>query len=98
MFMPSHGEVALKDILVCPAPGMMHTHRVIGGNGPIQKRPARLAAIFLAQLIENAFLVPEFKNRPLLSGEIDLGLNLLKTRHHNTSASKFNFGNSTIER
>ncbi len=46
-FVPGHREEALVGIFERPAPGVVHAHRVVGGNRAIQKTPLGLARVFL---------------------------------------------------
>src|SRR5262249_30205105 len=80
LLVAGHGEVALVGILVGTAPGVVDAHRVVGGDGAVEERPARLAGVLGAELVEGVDVLPEFEDRPLLGGEIDLRFNLLK-RH-----------------
>ncbi len=34
-----HGVVAVEGVLVCPAPGVVHTHGIVGGDGAVDERP-----------------------------------------------------------
>src|SRR5262249_9963218 len=72
LFVAGHGKVSLVDILVSPAPSVVDAHRVVGRDRAVEKRPLRLAAILLAELLERANALPELQNGPLLSREIDL--------------------------
>ena len=72
--------VALEGVLVGAAPGVVNAHRVVGGDGAVEKRPTRAAAILGLQRLESADLVPERENRALLGREIDLRIHFLK-RH-----------------
>ncbi len=90
-FMAGHGEIALVDILVRPAPGMMHAHRIVGSDGTIEKRPFRLAAILFAEFGKGVNLLPEIENELFLRGEIDLRFNLVK-RHSNEPRRKHTMG------
>src|SRR5205085_1393762 len=67
--------------------GVVDAHRVVGGDRTVEKRPLRLAAILLAQLLKRLATVPELKDGPLLGGEIDLRFNLRK-RHGMTSRKR----------
>jgi hypothetical protein len=40
----------------------MHPHRVVGGDGAVQKAPVRLPAVLLAELVEDAGRFPEGQN------------------------------------
>ena len=79
-----HGEVALVGVLVGAAPGVVDAHRVVGGDRAVEKRPLRLAAVLLAQLLEGLGPLPKLQDGPLLGREIDLRIYLVE-RHVRTS-------------
>ena len=61
-----HGLVALIQVLVGPPPGVVHAHRVVGGDRPVDKRPLLVRVLeLLAQLLERVRLVPELEHAPL---------------------------------
>src|SRR5260370_40842191 len=60
--MSSHREVALVSILVGPAPCVMHAHRIIGGDRPIEKRPLGLPLVLRAKLLKRLDIVPELQD------------------------------------
>jgi hypothetical protein len=66
----AHGMVALIEVLQRPPPRVMHTHRIISRDRPVQKPPLRPTAILLAQFLESPHLVPERKNPLLHSREV----------------------------
>ena len=74
----AHGPVALVDVLVGASPGVMHAHRVVGGDWPVEERPARAVPILLPQLLERAVLVPEFEDPALHRREVKLRRQLTK--------------------
>src|SRR5262249_2186264 len=80
-----HREVAVVRVLVRPAPPVMHTHRVVRGDRPVEERPARLALVLRPQLVEGPDRVPELENLAFLRGEIGLRLDLLE-RHEQPRA------------
>ena len=92
LLVAGHGEVALVGVLVGAAPGMVDAHRVVGGDGPVEERPARLAAVLRAKLLENLGVVPELEDGPLLGREIDLRLDLVE-RHRHSSWTPENLSN-----
>src|SRR2546426_7322784 len=61
---------------------MVHAHRVVGGDGPVEKGPLGLAAILLAQLVEGRDLLPELEDGPFLSRKIDLRVYLVERHEH----------------
>src|SRR5207245_3262091 len=76
--MAGHREVALVSVLVGSTPGMMNTHRIVGGDGTVQEGPLGLALISLAEFVKSVGALPKFQNSPLLSREIDLRFDLLE--------------------
>ena len=73
LVMASHREEALIRIFVRSAPCVMHAHRIIGGDGPIQKTPPLLTAIFFPQLAECVVLSPEVKDEVFARNEVAVG-------------------------
>ena len=43
----AHGVEALKEVFVGAAPGVVNAHRIVGGDRPVDERPAFLA-VFVA--------------------------------------------------
>ena len=65
-----HGLEALVQVFVGAPPGVMHAHRVVGGDGTIQKRELLIAVVIAMQiLLQYALLVP-----PLLDGLFQGGI------------------------
>ena len=85
-FVAGHGEVAVVGVLISSTPGMMHAHRIIGSDRPIEKRPARLALVLGLELFERANALPEGEHGALELGEVGLGINLLERHVRATSA------------
>lgn len=54
-----HGVVAVEEVFVGAAPGVVHPHAVVGGNGPVLEVPAGAVRVFGAELFEDTGLVPE---------------------------------------
>src|SRR5262249_29986986 len=75
-----HGVVALVGVLVGAPPGVVHAHRVVGGNGAVEGGPARAVLVLLAEALEGVAALPELQPLALLLRKIDLGLHLLE-RH-----------------
>src|SRR5580700_11731611 len=65
-----HGVVALIHVLQGAAPRVMHAHGIIRRDRPVEERPARAICILLAQLVENAILLPEAQHLALHGGEV----------------------------
>ena len=57
--------VALEDVLERPAPGVVHTHRVVRGDGAVDEAEPLAASVLLAQLLERPLDVPEREHLPL---------------------------------
>ncbi|MBA7714040.1 hypothetical protein ES703_123054 [subsurface metagenome] len=45
-FVALHGMVTVENVFIGAAPGMVHTHGVIGGDRAVQEGPARPALVF----------------------------------------------------
>ena len=54
-----HGEIAVVGVLVGAAPGMVHSHGIVGGDGPVEERPLRLAAVLRAQRFRRAWILSQ---------------------------------------
>src|SRR5262249_49931957 len=54
-----HGLVALVDVLVSAAPGVVDAHRVVGGDRAVEEGPLRLAGVLLAEALEGLRALPE---------------------------------------
>ena len=65
-----HREVALEDVLVGASPGVVHAHRVVGGDRPVDEAPPRLAGVLGAQLAEDRGLLPEAQHLVLTADEV----------------------------
>ena len=57
--------VALEKVLVSPAPGVVHAHRVVGGDRPVEEPELRFALVALDQLAEDAAVCPELEDARL---------------------------------
>jgi hypothetical protein len=76
--MALHRMVPLVAVLQRSAPGMVYPHRIVGGNRPIQKRPALLARVSLPQLFKSIDLLPPIENPMLNLNMLTLGIYLVK--------------------
>ena len=65
-----HGVVALVHVLERAAPGVMHAHGIVGGDGSVEERPARAVGVLRAQFVENAVLFPEAQDVALHGGKV----------------------------
>ncbi len=65
-----HGVIALVHILQRTAPGMVHAHGVVGGNGAVEERPARTAGRLRAQFPEDLAFFPKAQKLALDSWKI----------------------------
>ena len=81
LVLAEHRVEALVEVLVGAAPGVVDAHRVVGGDRPVEERPARLqpsfarscaAGVLCAQLLERAALPPEIEHAVLEDGEVGL--------------------------
>src|SRR5207247_8253081 len=57
-FAPAHRPKAIEQILVGATPTVVHAHRIIRRDGPINERPARLTLVQGALYFECARLAP----------------------------------------
>ena len=77
-----HRLVALKQVLVGAAPGVVNAHRIVGRDRAVQKRnPLRRGVVAVQILVQNAVFVPPAQEIVLLLHEIDLGWNLFERSH-----------------
>ncbi len=84
-----HRVVAAEEVLVRPPPGMVDAHRVVGGDGPVEERPAgRGAGVTGDVLLEDSLAAPPLHQRPLLGGKIDLRVHRLKRHPHPPCAGR----------
>ena len=68
-----HRLVALEGVLVGAAPGVMHAHRVVGGDRPIDERPALRRRFVAAEVqLEDVVIAPPAEPLALLGGEVRL--------------------------
>ncbi len=70
LVVPEHGVIALIEVLVRPAPGVMDTHRVVGRDGAVEERPGRAARVLCPQASEGAPLAPLRQDLVLLGWEV----------------------------
>ena len=75
--MAGHCFVAVVDIFQGPAPGVVHTHGVVGRDGPIYKGPFWFTLICRYALAENVVLFPELQQFVLELYEINFGVYFL---------------------
>ena len=73
LIMAGHGEEALIRIFVRASPGVVHSHRVIRRDGPVEKTPSLAAGILLAQLAEDLLDLPKLQNGVFASNKIAVG-------------------------
>ena len=67
----AHRLVALKQVLIGAAPGVVHAHRVVGGDRAVEERPGSRRGLVAAQvLLEDALLLPPGQHLPLHRGEV----------------------------
>ena len=70
LVVPRHREVALEDVLVGASPGVVHAHRVIGGDRTVDEAPPRLASVLRAELGKNRSLLPKAQRFVLSANEV----------------------------
>ncbi len=68
-----HGPEALEEVLVGAAPGVMHAHRVVCRDRPVEEAPALVARVLGSQAGKSAALTPQRQDLVLLGDEIGLG-------------------------
>ena len=56
-----HREEALIGILVRSSPGMMHAHRIVRRDGPVEKAPTFATRVLASQLLKRLLGFPEFQ-------------------------------------
>ncbi len=44
-------------------PSVMDAHRIVGGDGTVDEAPLGFPKVFLAELVEDTILIPEFEDR-----------------------------------
>ena len=62
--------VALEDVFQRAAPGVVHAHRVVRRDRPVDEAPALAAPVLLAEPVEDALVVPPGEDLALESGVI----------------------------
>ncbi len=72
LVLAEHRVEALVQVLVRAAPGVMHAHRVVGGDRPVQEAPARSIGVLRAQPCEGPALLPALEQLVLLRDEVGL--------------------------
>ena len=65
--------VALEEVLQRPPPGVVHAHRVVGGDRPVDEREGRPAGVLRAQLLERPVAIPALEHPVLERDVIGLG-------------------------
>src|SRR5262249_27075877 len=86
-----HGVVALVNVLVGAAPGVVDAHRVVGGDPAVEEGPLRLAAVLLAEALEGLGALPEGEDGALQGREVYLRVYLLE-RHVRNLAGRWQSG------
>ena len=70
LVLAEHGVVALEDVLVGAAPGVVDAHRVVGRDGAVEERPVLAARVLGAELGEDGPLAPEVERAVFLGSEV----------------------------
>ena len=73
LVLAEHRVVALEHVLVGAAPRVVHAHRVVGGDRPVEEAPARVARVLGAQAREGPALGPLAEQLVLLGDEVGSG-------------------------
>ncbi len=68
----AHGLIALEHVLEGTPPGMVHAHRVVGGDGTIYEREPGTSPELFPELFESASALPEVEYLVLLFDKINL--------------------------
>ena len=76
-----HGFKALVDIFVGASPRVVNAHGIIGGNGAVNERPARIAAVLRDKLLEGIGILPELQDPMLHTGKVEVSIDFLKPGH-----------------
>ncbi len=79
LFLAEHVVVPLEEILVAATPGMVHTHRIVGGDRAIDETEGLRRAIVAGKIGSlHLGIVPKLDDLSLKSRKIDLGGNRAK--------------------
>src|SRR5207237_8604066 len=77
-----HGVVPAEEVLVGAPPGVVHAHRVVGGDRPVEEGPAGGRGRVTGEVAgEDPATLPPVEQRTLMSGEHNAGVNCMD-RHH----------------
>ena len=82
-----HREEALVRVFVGAAPGVVNSHRVIRGDGAVEKTPAFAASVLVTKLPEGLLTLPEVQNGVLAGNKVAVGNGL----EHESSLTIGNF-------
>src|SRR6266498_5016310 len=63
-------SVALEDVLQRAAPGVMHAHRVVRGDRPVDEAETRAAGVLLAKTVERPLALPALEHLAFEGGMI----------------------------
>src|SRR5207237_8076578 len=74
-----HGVVPAEEVLVGAPPGVVHAHRVVGGDRPVEERPAGGGGRVAGEVAgADPLPLPPVEKRALLRGEIHAGVHRLE--------------------
>ncbi len=82
LVLPEHRVEALVNVLVRPAPGVVHAHRVVRSYGSVEERPALVGGVLRPQQRERVALAPRSENLVLERRQIRLPRDRLKRALH----------------
>ena len=73
LIMARHRKESLICVFVRAAPGVMNSHRIIGGDGTVKKTPTLATSVFSSQLLKRLLLNPEFQYGMFAVDKITVG-------------------------
>ncbi len=92
LIMAGHRKEPLVRVFVRAAPGMVNAHRVVGGDGTVEKAPTFATCVFSSQLLKRLLLKPEFQYGMFAGDKIAVGDRLKHENGEPESAMGENLG------
>ena len=92
LIMAGHRKKPLVRVFVRAAPGMVNAHRVVGGDGTVEKAPTFATCVFSSQLLKRLLLKPEFQDGMFAGDKIAVGDMLKHENREPESAMGENVG------
>jgi hypothetical protein len=90
-----HGVVALEEVLVGASPGVMHAHRVVRGDGPVDEAVAALRRLVARQVArQGVALTPTLDDVALERGDLQLARHRPEQLAHRSIQHETRPGNS----